>query len=163
MASPNPYFFGCRWPYVVDGLIALHKTVGLATYDGPEWSTTSDRPATFAIVGYSGDPPGSQSDGVYAQTVDVRSPMRSPHETGQVACAICSYTGDVASKTVRDQTFGALALVEAELRKDPTLGYGGGAPFIQARMGADVTLRQELHKGSECWVEYVINYETRLG
>jgi len=107
-----------QWPVVHARLVALLPTLAgwpPFVFDGPP--VTGDDPQVYATVGYAF---GFDGAGRFSQTRAGNG--FQVEETGSVQCEVVSVTGDVDLALMRSQAFALMDALDAELRRDQTLG-----------------------------------------
>lgn len=87
---------------------------------------TDDPLKKVVVIGWDGSPAGAGGDfattSEWAQTVAGLGNRRRD-ETFAINCCVCSWTGDAGqTKARRDEALALLALLEDDLREDPSLG-----------------------------------------
>ena len=110
----------CRWPAVVDALLAVFDTAGIPAWDA---EPATDAILTGVIVGAKLDNDQGLA-GRFTQGYHDLGPAATRDESGVVHCVALAQTGDDDVKAARTTVFEVLSDVEDALRADPTLGLG---------------------------------------
>lgn len=144
----------------VDDVLAALQTMfqaavgsSVPVYDGLPITAEVDR--QFVLVGDDGDANSDEPAATTTQTRETRNIVGAYTEAGDVTCAVICQTGDDDLPGLRATSRNLMALLEAAVRTDPTLG---GA-VVRAQV-TDVTLWQVRNaKGSAVRRVFTVHYD----
>jgi hypothetical protein len=146
-----------RVPAVIDGLVALIRDTlpAAAVLDGPQpYKGTKPLVVTVGDDGDSDNPRGGQSALEWAALGHY-----SRDETISIPSAIMARTGTAAgTAAVRQAVYDALAVIEAALVADPTIGGTVRVAWVDS---ADLLYRQ-LQRGLAAVLVFTVHAEARL-
>jgi hypothetical protein len=147
------------YPAVTDALVAILTPLeAVKVYDG--WAVTQDYNNNL-LVGVSDlQPDGPQAAGTEEQDwAHANYTYRS--DNGNVFCTASAWTGDANAKTARDAVKAILAIVENQLRTDPTLG---GVPgLLWTGFGTDMTWQHAQGKaGAFCSCTFSVQFRGQI-
>lgn len=168
-----------QWGAVVDALLSTMRattgyrapdgsTSAIPVYDGPEYQLTNDHPATFLIVGWSGELGEPEEAGTSRQSPGPMAPPARPRdEEGLIRCRAVSQVGDSSLsarsvKDVRDAALAVVADVESALRAAPQLGLEPTLPRMVVEMAPETQVRQYVRKGVVCEIDFQVTYKARI-
>ena len=138
-------------PAALDALLqalSLALPKGVQLVDGQPIRTDPD----VICIGFNGEPE-TEMISITRRRADRGG--RSDSETYDIGCIASSWRGDTDPKIVRDRAFELVALVEAELARDRTVGRTVARAYVTVSGVAPV----QTSKGAMCTVRFTIHVD----
>lgn len=145
------------YPAIVDALVSIMSPLeSVQVYDG--WAVTQDYNNNLLIGVADPDDTNVQEVGSESQSWHgTGSIMQTRDDDGAVWCTALAWAGNNTAKTARDAVKAILAVVETQIRTDPTLGSIPG--LLWAEACGEAIWRQGQGKGGvRVACSFTINY-----